>query len=91
MFRVVADDIESPYKIAPDIFDFCCGCERFYSTPLTWRPPWCLLCVFVIWTRPECTTTSESLCDVIEQLRAGSPEFVDWLNSDIHRQISFIY
>ena len=33
MLRVVDDDIESPYQIVPEIFDFCC--ERFYITLLT--------------------------------------------------------
>ena len=32
VFRVVDNDMESPYKIVPDIFDLLYICERFCIT-----------------------------------------------------------
>ena len=70
ILRVVDGDIESPYKIVSDIFDLLkikLWTLLYHSPNTTWRLPWCLLCD-VIWAPPECSTTSESLYDVIEEL-----------------------
>ena len=77
---MVDTDIERPSKIVPGIFDFFYRSERFlYLSPsTTWRPSWCLLCD-VIWAPPECNAALEIPYDVIEQLRAGSQEFANWL------------
>ena len=61
-------DIESPYKIVPDIFDFFSKVVSRHDT-----------CCVTSYGLHLSDTTSENPYDVIEQLWAGSQEFADWL------------
>ena len=52
MLRGVGDDIETPYKIVPDIFNFC---EHFHHSPNTTCTEAVMVhacCVMSLWTPP---------------------------------------
>ena len=75
ILRVVDDDIESPYKIVRDIFDFFKqSCEHCFITLLTPHVGCHGACCVTSYD-----TSSKSPYDVIKPLWVQSQEFADWL------------
>ena len=80
MHRVVDDDSESPENIVLDRFDLFYICEVFCITLLTPHGG-ChgACCVTSYGLHLSATPLLRAPYEVIEQIRAGSQEFADWL------------